>query len=49
MSATWELVKFEKQDPSGTPSGVFVGMVGRVVYGYNQINDPNICALGGCS
>tara|TARA_R110000765_G_scaffold31722_2_gene73954 strand:- start:19669 stop:22860 length:3192 start_codon:yes stop_codon:yes gene_type:complete len=48
MSATWELVKFEKQDPSGTPSGVFVGMVGRVVYGYNQINDPNICALGNC-
>ena len=46
--ATWELVKFEKQDASGNPTGQFVGMVGRVVYGYNQVNDPLICGLGNC-
>jgi len=46
--ANWALSSFETNDSSGNLTGNFVGMVGRVVYGYNQILDPNICSLGSC-
>ena len=46
--AIWSEVSFETQNSSGVPTGNFVGMLGRLIVGYNQINDPNICALGQC-
>ena len=46
--ATWADSSFETEDPTGTPTGNFVAVCGRMIKGYNQINDPAICGLGQC-
>lgn len=48
MATTWDDVKFETQNASGIPTGNYVGMIGRVIFGYNQVNDPTLCGLGSC-
>jgi len=47
-TAPWHHVQVQPQNSSGVDTGTEVGFICRIIYGYNQVNDPLICGLGQC-